>query len=141
MDSSSFLPSTPPLALMSATACSAPAFSWAPKLALEPVIGPAVAILICACAGEAAKISATPRQAAPASSVRFSMSSPQRLIGRAGCAAGPQVMPDCEVREGAGSMPALQIRRPDLRPGQQLGAGSGHGDGAVDQDVAAMGHA
>ena len=31
--STSFWPSTPPLALMSATAISAPAFSWAPKLA------------------------------------------------------------------------------------------------------------
>ncbi len=39
---------TPPAALMSSTACSAPFLSWAPKAAFGPVIGPATPILICA---------------------------------------------------------------------------------------------
>src|SRR5215471_10686499 len=38
----------PPLALMSAAACSAPFLSWAPKAALGPVSGPATPTLICA---------------------------------------------------------------------------------------------
>src|SRR5215831_15886028 len=38
----------PPLALMSAAACSTPFLSWAPKAALGPVSGPATPILICA---------------------------------------------------------------------------------------------
>ena len=48
ISSFSFWPSTPPAALISATACSAPAFICAPKLAYCPVIGPAVATAISA---------------------------------------------------------------------------------------------
>ena len=40
-----FWPRMPPAALMSATACSAPFFSCAPKAAFGPVIGPATPIL------------------------------------------------------------------------------------------------
>ena len=46
-------PSTPPAALMSATAISAPAFICSPKEAYWPVRGPAVAITISAWAVEA----------------------------------------------------------------------------------------
>src|SRR6187397_1079973 len=42
----SFLPSTPPAALMSATACSAPFLSWRPNVASPPVIGPATPTLM-----------------------------------------------------------------------------------------------
>ena len=49
----SCLPSTPPALLMSSTAISAPAFICAPKVALLPVIGPTVAMLICAWAAPA----------------------------------------------------------------------------------------
>ncbi len=45
--STSFLPITPPLALMSATAISAPRRICSPKEAYWPVIGPAVAMVIC----------------------------------------------------------------------------------------------
>jgi len=38
----------PPAALMSAAACSAPFWSWAPKAAFGPVIGPATPIRISA---------------------------------------------------------------------------------------------
>src|SRR5688572_6089142 len=55
--SSSFWPLTPPAALMSATAISAPRLSCSPNAALEPVIGPAEPILIWANTGVA--ISAT----------------------------------------------------------------------------------
>src|SRR5262245_33155803 len=41
----SFLPSTPPAALMSATACSAPFLSCRPKVASPPDIGPATPIV------------------------------------------------------------------------------------------------
>src|SRR5690554_935207 len=54
----SFWPSTPPAALISATACSAPAFIWAPKLAYCPVIGPAVATVMSAFATCPVKTSA-----------------------------------------------------------------------------------
>ena len=47
-DSSICWPLMPPLALMSAAACSAPFLSWAPNAALGPVSGPATPILICA---------------------------------------------------------------------------------------------
>ncbi len=47
-DSSICWPLMPPLALMSAAACSAPFFSWAPNAALGPVSGPATPTLICA---------------------------------------------------------------------------------------------
>src|SRR5215468_1742283 len=53
--SSSFWPLTPPAALMSATAISAPRFICSPNTASGPVIGPAAPILICANAGTAAK--------------------------------------------------------------------------------------
>src|SRR5215468_3431033 len=46
--SSIFCPLIPPLALMSAAACSAPFLSWAPKAALGPVSGPATPTLSCA---------------------------------------------------------------------------------------------
>jgi hypothetical protein len=42
--SASFLPSTPPAALMSATACSAPFFICRPNADSPPVIGPATAM-------------------------------------------------------------------------------------------------
>src|SRR5262245_27766040 len=51
--SSSFWPFTPPAALISCTAISAPRFSCSPNAAFEPVIGPAEPILICANAGVA----------------------------------------------------------------------------------------
>src|SRR5215510_1525926 len=41
-----FLPRMPPASLMSAIACSAPCFSWAPNAASEPVIGPPMPNLI-----------------------------------------------------------------------------------------------
>src|SRR6478735_2692687 len=44
VERSSFLPSTPPAALMSATAISPPFFICAPKEAYWPVIGPTMAI-------------------------------------------------------------------------------------------------
>ena len=46
--SSIFWPLMPPLALMSAAACSAPFLSCAPNAAFGPVIGPATPTLICA---------------------------------------------------------------------------------------------
>jgi hypothetical protein len=48
----------PPAALMSSTACSAPSFICSPKAAYWPVIGPAVAITISACAAPANRPSA-----------------------------------------------------------------------------------
>src|SRR5262249_24580241 len=53
-----FCPRMPPAALMSATACSTPFLSCAPKAALPPVIGPATPSLICA---EAPSAKARPR--------------------------------------------------------------------------------
>ncbi len=44
--SASFLPSTPPAALMSATACSAPFFICRPNADSAPVIGPATAMVM-----------------------------------------------------------------------------------------------
>src|SRR5262245_60318222 len=46
--SSIFWPLMPPLALMSAAACSAPFFSCAPNAAFGPVSGPATPTLTCA---------------------------------------------------------------------------------------------
>src|ERR1044071_88960 len=67
--SSSFLPLTPPAALMSSTAIMAPRRNCSPKAAFEPVIGPAEPILLCANAGVAIKaIAATasvPKNGAP----------------------------------------------------------------------------
>src|SRR5262249_14652892 len=57
--STSCWPRTPPAALMSLTAISAPRFICSPKAAYWPVIGPTVAILICAKAGVAAAMAAT----------------------------------------------------------------------------------
>src|SRR5262249_47406938 len=53
-----FWPRMPPAALMSATACSTPFLSCAPKAALPPVIGPATPSLTCA---EAPSAKARPR--------------------------------------------------------------------------------
>src|SRR5579872_2505104 len=69
IDSSIFCPITPPLALRSATANSAPSFNCLPKLAYSPVIGPAAAILTCALAGTAARARTAATAAAPANRV------------------------------------------------------------------------
>src|SRR5262245_49236967 len=63
MLSTSFLPSTPPAALISAMAASAPFFSWVPNDASAPVMGPATpTVMSCA--------DAAPANAKPAESVR-----------------------------------------------------------------------
>src|SRR5215813_1219117 len=67
----SFLPSTPPAALRSATARSAPLFIWRPKVASPPVIGPATPTVMFW--PHAAPVSASPAPSASAVSRSFFM--------------------------------------------------------------------
>ncbi len=67
-------PSRPPLALMSATACSAPALSWAPNEAYWPVMGPSTPIRISAKAAEDRMV--LKASAAPASRTFFIAKTP-----------------------------------------------------------------
>src|ERR1700730_16553584 len=67
----SFLPSTPPAALMSATATSAPLFICRPKVASPPVIRPATPTVVSW--PHAAPVSASPAPSASAVSRRFFM--------------------------------------------------------------------
>ena len=77
----SLRPSTPPAALMSAMACSAPFFICRPKVAWPPVIGPATAtVMSCAMAGAAKR----PKRNARAQSRSLFMSDPLEVRSSSG---------------------------------------------------------
>ena len=76
--SASFLPSTPPEALRSATAISAPFFIWRPKAELSPVMGPATAMVMSSAKAAVESASEAPI-ARPMSFSDFMRSSPSRV--------------------------------------------------------------
>src|SRR5579871_947308 len=162
MSSVSFLPSTPPAALKSATAISAPFFNCRPNAEYSPVIGPATAIV--RSSANAALDNA--KDAPSASPISFSdfMRDPRGCstrgnAGQAGSCNGVHCRlilrgshrqfsgkaatrrPNLAARFGEKLSPtaALQIGGADFGPLQQFAASSLERDQPVDHDIAAMG--
>src|SRR5208282_4269040 len=136
-----FFPSTPPAALISATACSAPFFNCVPNEAYWPVIGPANAMgMSCATAGPARR----PKKSAQALSRSLVISVPLLVLSSKAFASVKNLSPLPFVflpdfapaeRTRAGIEPGIlphHLARPRGAPADQA-------DGEKDHGVAAVG--
>src|ERR1700722_2512287 len=121
----SFWPATPPLALMSAPAISAPRRICSPTAASEPLIGPATAMTISARAWAAAR-------AAKAAAAKIL---PRKRMKPPPVALPPRITAEC----CAGLRPAFEIGGAHLCIGEQFLARSRQGDLPGLQYIAAMG--
>src|SRR5262249_14218746 len=139
----SFLPSTPPLALMSATAILAPRVICSPRAAFEPVIGPTTAIAMsCALAAPAPNASAIAkmiRRAERCIRTPLQAASPHDKCSMSGRSGRTHRRP---ARTSAhSSPPAFEIGGTHLGVSQQLATSATENDSAGLHDVTAIGEA